>query len=271
MRLLYVTDLHGCEAKYSAALAAARRAGVAAVINGGDMLPHARNLHSQGEFLTGFLDRHLAECASAGLAFLGLLGNDDLRIFDGLFSETLARHGACDLAQRRVTLGGFEFIGCNWVCDYPFRLKDRCRMDSRQYIFQPQLGPGRLSRPDGWEGLPDWPAYARALPTLRDELEKLPAPDDPSRAVYVIHMPPAGLGLDCCATGQEVGSKAVREFLLARRPLVSLHGHIHESPAVSGVWRARLGPTLCIQPGQFGKFAFVILDLETGAAERIEE
>jgi Icc-related predicted phosphoesterase len=51
-----------------------------------------------------------------------------------------------------------------------------------------------------------------------------------------------------------VGSKAIYDFLLEYQPQPSLHGHIHESPEISGRWHARLGDTLCIQPGQLAPF-----------------
>jgi len=107
-------------------------------------------------------------------------------------------------------------------------------MDTQDYVFQEQLGSGLLSTRQGWRELDDWFAYARTLPTLEDELAQLVRPADMKRAIYVIHMPPYRLGLDKCADGLEVGSKAVYDFLLENQPLLALHGHIHESPEVSG-------------------------------------
>ncbi len=47
-----------------------------------------------------------------------------------------------------------------------------------------------------------------------------------------------------------IGSRAVRQFIEQRRPLVTLHGHIHESPIVTGSYADRVGDSLCINPGQ---------------------
>jgi Icc-related predicted phosphoesterase len=47
-----------------------------------------------------------------------------------------------------------------------------------------------------------------------------------------------------------VGSRAVRDFLSQRRPRVSLHGHIHEAPALSGTFAEMLGETLVVNPGR---------------------
>lgn len=81
----------------------------------------------------------------------------------------------------------------------------------------------------------------------------------PERAVFNIHVPPYATGLDIApllddnlkpvvvagevATGP-VGSKAVRAAIERYQPLVSLHGHIHESRGVN-----RIGRTTCINPG----------------------
>ncbi|MCK4546570.1 MAG: metallophosphoesterase [Candidatus Eisenbacteria sp.] len=272
MRILFVTDLHGSRWKYERVLETAGSSGVDMVINGGDMFPHSRDLSAQSVFITGFLDEHLSRYDSAGILYLCYPGNDDLRVHDDLFEETCDKYGSVVyLAQRRFETQGFEFIGMNWVVDYPFRLKDRCRKDTDDYVFQPQLGSGLLSTPEGFEEVDDWFARAGTVPTIEEEMECLVRPNDMERAVYVIHMPPSGLGLDECANGVQVGSKSVLRFLRSHQPRLSLHGHIHESPGISGRWNARLGDTVCVQPGQLEDLAYVIGDLSTMALERVTE
>ncbi|MBN1361303.1 MAG: metallophosphoesterase [Sedimentisphaerales bacterium] len=269
MRLLFVTDLHGSRRKYDEVLAQATARHVDVVVNGGDMLPNEGNLFRQNTFISGFLRRHFERFEQAGIPYLCCLGNDDLRIWDELFDATCRQYrGIHNLAQRKVTVNGAAFIGMNWVTDYPFVLKDRCRMDARDFVFPPQFGPALLSGPRGWTEVDDWFACARRLPTLADELACLPRPDRARRNVYVIHMPPCRLGLDLCTGGLRVGSPAVYQFLRAVQPTLSLHGHIHESPDVGGVWQAMLGNTVCVQPGQPDRLAYVLADLETMRIER---
>ena len=272
MRLLFVTDLHGCRWKYDRLFDAAQAFRADVVINGGDMLPKARSLSSQAEFITGYLDAHMAKFDSARISYVFCPGNDDLMIHDALLESTCSKypHVEC-LAQRTIGIGGYEFVGFNWVVDYPFRLKDRCRMDTRDYAFQAQFGKGSLSTQDGWREIADWFSYARSLPTIKDELEQLVRPNNMTRSIYSIHMPPHRLGLDECGHGEKVGSKAVYDFLREQQPRLSLHGHIHESPAVSGRWYARLGDTLCIQPGQLDSFTYVTIDLDTMEFDRHTE
>jgi Icc-related predicted phosphoesterase len=81
----------------------------------------------------------------------------------------------------------------------------------------------------------------------------------PQRAIMAIHVPPYDTGLDVCPELDEnlqivhrggqvlmkpVGSPAVRRMIEQVQPLLTLHGHIHESPG-----HTRLGRTLCINAG----------------------
>lgn len=275
MKIIFVTDLHGNVAKYRRVFEAAKKNKAVAVVNGGDMLTAAGDLHaSQRDFIEDFLSPYFAGYEKAGIHHLGLLGNDDLKIHDAVFHEVCRKYkNVVNLAQRRFNLAGFEFIGMNWVMDYPFRLKDRCRRDGPGYVFQEQFGSGLLSTPEGFKELKDWRAYAATLPTIADELAALPKPDAAGRTIYMIHAPPSGLGLDVISSGEKVGSQAVGRFIKKMRPLLTLHGHIHESPAISGIWKAGIGETICVQPGQMraNALSYVLIDLESTEMERFEE
>jgi Icc-related predicted phosphoesterase len=102
---------------------------------------------------------------------------------------------------------------------------------------------------------------------------------DMSRAVVVVHVPPFGTGIDNAPVLNEqlgfktsggqvqmapVGSTAVRDFLLHAQPLLSLHGHIHESRGAH-----RLGRTIALNPGSEyagGRLSGVLVDV---AANRV--
>ncbi len=44
----------------------------------------------------------------------------------------------------------------------------------------------------------------------------------------------------------------MRRWIEERQPLLTLHGHIHESPVLSGHWAERIGNTICVNPGAAG-------------------
>jgi uncharacterized protein len=80
---------------------------------------------------------------------------------------------------------------------------------------------------------------------------------DMERAIFNFHAPPYGTGLDEApqldenlrptlggAAMKPVGSTAVRDAINRHQPMLSVHGHIHESRGIK-----RLGRTLAINPG----------------------
>lgn len=82
---------------------------------------------------------------------------------------------------------------------------------------------------------------------------------DPRRAIFMIHVPPHDSGLDEAPLLDEnlrptisagdvlrgpVGSTAARRIIETYQPVLSVHGHIHESGG-----ERRIGDTLCINPG----------------------
>jgi Icc-related predicted phosphoesterase len=94
--------------------------------------------------------------------------------------------------------------------------------------------------------------YAR-LKRLTDQLE------EPRRAILNVHVPPRDSSLDTAFEVDEdlryvtkggrpheiaTGSSAVRQIIEETQPLLSLHGHIHESKGVT-----RIGRTVAINPG----------------------
>ncbi len=267
---VYVTDLHGNRWRYERTLALAAETGATLVVNGGDLLPHGRMHEEQARFIERFLDPYFAACEARGIRCVLVPGNDDLAAHDPLLDTVCGRHPlVANVARRLASIGPYDIVGLDLVADFPFRLKDRARMDTRDAPFPSGSSGGILSVPGGWKEIPDWPAYARTLPTIADELAALPVPRDPARAVYLLHGPPARLGLDVCRGGVPVGSAAVLRFLERVQPRLALHGHIHESPDVSGTWRNAVGRTVCLQPGQApGSLTAVVGDLDAMTFER---
>jgi len=264
IKLLYVTDLHGWQAGYRRVEQVAKREGVSAVVNGGDMLPKDHPVMAgQREFLERFLPSHLDALAAAGVRFYGQFGNDDVHAHYGLWRGVVAAHGnAADLAERWAELGdGLIVRGVPYVPDPPFALKDWAVLDYPGFRRPRPLGPPCVSTPDGFRAIADVEAFFRERPTLAGILDRL-AGEAPSmeRAVVVAHCPPQATLLGCVYPGgTDVGSKAVLDFIETRQPLLTLHGHIHESPDVTGHHTARLGRTTAHQPGQRGPGGGVVV------------
>ena len=99
----------------------------------------------------------------------------------------------------------------------------------------------------------------------------------PETAIFNLHVPPYASGLDTAARLDEtlrpvmragqpemipVGSRAVRRAIEGFQPLVSVHGHIHESRGIQ-----KIGRTLSINPGSeysSGRIHGTLFDLKRG-------
>jgi hypothetical protein len=128
----------------------------------------------------------------------------------------------------------------------------------------------------GWANPTPWNTFREMPePELRARIDEIVGKvPDPSRAIFNFHAPPFGSNLDSApkldanmkyvAGGQAlipVGSKAVRDAILAYRPPLSLHGHIHE-----GKGAVKVGSTLAVNPGssyEDGVLQAAIVDLDT--------
>jgi len=71
----------------------------------------------------------------------------------------------------------------------------------------------------------------------------------PGRCIWMTHAPPAQTNLDCIRKDCHVGSVAIREAIMQHQPLLSLHGHIHETVIVTGQFKDQLGETPCYSVG----------------------
>ena len=255
MKILYVTDLHGDKNKYRKSLDIAVEKNIGVIVNGGDMLPKLGERHlEQPIFINEFLKGYFSELQRHGITYLAMLGNDDLLSVDGLFDTVCGEYeNVHNIAGKKVRIGGYEFIGMNHILDHPFGCKDRVVTETH-YIPQRQLSPvAGISNEYGYDRIYNWLEYSRTeLPYMCDILNDLPEPENPQQTVYVMHMPPAGLRLgQLLYQDLDIGSVDIYEFLKERQPLLSLHGHIHESPDTQkGRWINQIRSTACIQTGQ---------------------
>jgi Icc-related predicted phosphoesterase len=161
--------------------------------------------------------------AGSGIAIFVMAGNDDPWTVDAVIAQSSVVV-SCD--DRLVRVGEHEMISCSYSNPTPWK------------------SPREL----------DEDALYRHLKDLAEQIE------DPSSAIFNLHVPPYGSGLDMAIEvnpldlspvhkdGQPnvipVGSRAVRQIIEEYQPLLSLHGHIHESRA-----DARIGRTLAINAG----------------------
>jgi Icc-related predicted phosphoesterase len=307
VELYYASDLHGSDVCWRKFLGAGRFYAVDVLIMGGDLagkavVPIARDNQGAcrttllGETRTASTEKELAELEDA-IRFNGMYpwiasaeeierhrvdagARDEL--FERLMLEELRRWIA--LADERMSARGipvYVMAGNDdpWSCD---DVIDQASWVQRCDDRVVRVGPHEMiscsySNPTPWKSpreLDEDALYAR-LRRLADQLE------DPSNAIFNLHVPPYDSGLDTANQVNEdltlvyvggqpnpvpVGSHAVREILEEFQPLVSLHGHIHESRG-----ETYIGRTLAINSGSeynSGHIHGVVVRLDRNAVVR---
>jgi Icc-related predicted phosphoesterase len=150
-------------------------------------------------------------------------GNDDRFIIDDVLKKgdsIIACEGEC------VQLpDGYEMVTSGWVTPTPWKTAREAPDEKLEVIYEGLMNKAH----------------------------------DYSKLVCNFHCPPYNSGLDTAPKitadlsvrvgfgGVEfgsMGSKACRKMIEKYKPLVGLHGHIHESAGFR-----RIGPTLCVNPG----------------------
>ena len=147
-----------------------------------------------------------------------------------------------------------------------------------------ELGEGRMVDisgfsmiSTGWSNPTPWNTHREdSEEKLGERIEAMVAQiPDPRRAIFNLHCPPYKSGLDEAPAIdadlrllhggralRPVGSTAVREAIEKHQPLLSLHGHIHESKGA-----VKIGKTLSINPGsayEEGMLMGAIIQLDAG-------
>jgi len=268
---VFASDLHGREDRYARLFTLIAAESPAAVFLGGDLLPSGSllfttNRPQRENFLEEFLlprlrllRRDLGE--KYPRLFL-ILGNDDPRseeaVVVGHESEGLWRY----VHGRKVQFGAFAIYGYACVPPTPFLLKDWERYDVSRFVDPGCVPPeeGRFS-----VGVAD---EEKGFPTIQEDLARLAGDDPLTRAIFLFHSPPYQTTLDRAALDGRmvdsapldlhVGSIAIRRFIEERQPLITLHGHVHESARLTGSWQETIGSTLCFSAAHDGPELAVI-------------
>ena len=79
--------------------------------------------------------------------------------------------------------------------------------------------------------------------TIQHKLAELKVPDD-GKFILVSHTPPRDCEADKTGHGNHVGSRSLREFVLAKKPAVVICGHVHEQHLSE-----KLGDTIIAKAG----------------------
>jgi Icc-related predicted phosphoesterase len=267
----FASDLHGNIDHYDTLFEVAEEERPKTIFLGGDLLPHHWSQLTDGEFIdevlvAGFaaLSEKLGEDAPRVIM---ILGNDDDRASERIIIEG-DEEGRWSYAHERwLSIGSYSVLGYAYVPPTPFLLKDWERYDVSRFTDAGCVSPER-----GQRTVPVDPDEVR-FGTIADDLVRLTKDRNLESTVCLFHSPPYRTDLDRAALDGRtvdhapldvhVGSIAIQRFIEDRQPLLTLHGHIHESPRLTGNWRQMIGRTHAFTAAHDGpKLALVRFDLD---------
>jgi uncharacterized protein len=282
--LYYASDIHGSDVCWRKFLNAARFYGADVLVMGGDVSGKAvvpvvstpgghlvRQL--SGERLLDRAGLDQMETRIRDMGFYPYHTTDEEldevwddpaavhAVFIDLMRESLARW--MDWAEQKLSGTGVDAYVMTGNDDPP-ELREMLAESS--LVVDPEdklidLGEGISMISCGWSNQTPWDSPREMTEAdLERHIEKLAAEvTDASRSVFNLHVPPIRTAIDRAPVlddslkpvvkggavlMESVGSEAVRAVIERHQPMLSLHGHIHESRGA-----IKIGRTLCINPG----------------------
>ena len=256
MRFIFTADLHGNEIQYEKVFAYANTHRISTIILGGDLTPKSRRLRtpfSQRMFLKNSLFPLIRK--NKGKNILMIMGNDDFRSNESFLHDSQEAVGFNLFNGKPVFLDGFCFAGYSPVPYTPFVWKDwekrDLESDTGKKLRRETLQEGFVSKGDDFVRKNIFEDMK--LSSMEGDLKKLTHAIPAEKLVLVTHAPPWRTHCDYTKNKDgkliHVGSKAVRKIIEKRRPLISLHGHIHDTVRNAGKFQSCLGNTICVAVG----------------------
>lgn len=281
LKCLFASDLHGNKLKYEKLFTYIEKTRPNALFLGGDLSSPVRNIdkntgkdslfslliYNKLQYLKDLLKDKYPDI------FI-ILGNDDSRLLEdevlnleknGLWTYIHGKHQK----WKEYTLFGYSFVPPT-----PFLFKDWEKYDVSRFT-----DPGCIPPEEGIVST-DINIEERELSSIKEDLDTLAANYSMEKSIFLFHSPPyntlldrgdlEGKFFDHVPLDVHLGSIAIDEFIKKYQPILTLHGHIHESTRLTGSWKDKIGQTQCFNGAHDGSELSVITfnPADLGSAER---
>ena len=279
----FVSDLHGSISRYEKLFLLIEKETPAVIFMAGDLLPSGMFAFTSssgtvagfidGVLKKGFVDLKKKMGVSYPEVFL-ILGNDDGRADEDAFIKGEQQGIWKYIHRRKVEFDEYRIYGYAYVPPTPFMLKDWERYDVSRYV-----DPGCTPPEEGAHSV-KVDRKQMQFKTIQKDLNELTGDDDLSKSIFLFHSPPYQTHLDRAALDGRtfehvpldvhVGSIAIKRFIEERQPMLTMHGHIHESTSITGYWQHKIGNTIAMNAAHDEKeLSLIRFDLDDlGSARR---
>jgi Icc-related predicted phosphoesterase len=270
MECFFVSDLHGITERYEKLFKLISENTPDIVFIGGDLLPSFTyklvNDKISDEFINDYFVKSLIsikEILKERYPYvLVILGNDDIKIEEEKLLKAEESGVIKYINFKKVLIENINIYGYSYVPPTPFLLKDWEKYDVSRFVDL-----GCVSPEEGFRSVEVEESEVK-FSTIKDDIKKLVEEEDLSNAVFLFHSPPYKTKLDRLANDGKfidyvpldnyAGSIAIKKFIEDKQPLLTLHGHIHESTRITGNWKDKIGRTHCFNASHDGNELSVI-------------
>ena len=272
----FASDLHGKITRYNNLFKKILAEKPEAVFLGGDLLPSGLySFTSSPEVPEDFIDFFLqslrelkSEMGDDYPQIFTILGNDDGRAIESEFIKADMEGLIVYIHNKKVRFFDSTVYGYAYIPPTPFMLKDWERYDVSQYV-----DPGCVAPEDGSFSV-ETDKKLNKYKTIKKDIDKLSGTDDLSKSIFLFHSPPYKTNLDRAALDGKmidhvpldvhIGSIAIKRFIEDRQPFITLHGHVHESTAITANWKEYIGKTLAMNAAHNGpELSLIRFDFNT--------
>jgi uncharacterized protein len=274
IKALFISDLHGSKQKYDLLFKKILSEKPAAVFIGGDLLGFTgldSTFPASFDFFYDFLQPELQRLRTHlkkeyPQVYI-ILGNDDSKSHEDVLIDISTTGLLTYVHDRKVQFMGYSVVGYSYVPPSPFLNKDWEKYDVSQFT-----DVGCVSPEEGYRSIAVLTENLRFY-TIKYDLDVLFKNSDMNKTICLFHTPPYQTHLDRAALDGKmidyapldvhVGSIAVKKFIEKKQPYITLHGHIHESTRITGLWNQKIGKTFSFQgASETDEYAILIIDIE---------
>ncbi|MCF8259162.1 MAG: metallophosphoesterase [Melioribacteraceae bacterium] len=262
MLAFFVSDLHGNLANYSKLFERIKSVKPNLIFIGGDLGGNLSRFskNSEPNFYDNFLIPEFQKLKKLMQSdypdvFI-IMGNDDPKNEETKLIEGEVKGLWKYSHLKKIQIGDYLICGYSYCPPSPFRLKDWEKYDVSRFV-----DPGCVSPEEGIRTVEIEENDAK-FSTIKIDLEFFTIGEDRRKSIFLFHSPPYKTNLDRAALDNKVidfvkvdvhvGSIAIKKFIEEKQPLLTLHGHIHESTKITGSWSDRIGDTYSFNAAHHG-------------------
>lgn len=271
MKCFFVSDLHGKIDRYEKLIDKIKKELPDILFIGGDILPNFSSYVTAefDDFIKDYLIPKFkvlkSELKNQYPKVYIILGNDDPKVEENKIITGQELKLWEYLHNKKVIFKGYTIYGYANIPPTPFLLKDWERYDVSRYV-----DPGCVHPTEGKRSIEENEDIEYA--TIYKDLNLLTNQDNLEKAIFLFHSPPYKSNLDRAdlddviidhvAPDVHVGSIAIQRFIQEKQPLLTLHGHIHESSRITGSWKDKIDKTFMFSAAyELPELAIISFDL----------